>query len=140
MTSKERVHASLRRQSVDHVPVCMWFHPLTARRLSGILEVPPAFVGAAMGDDIRMAFVNNNYAMVGIEHGYDGEGHEDFWGIRWRKEGAFNQPVGFHLAVATREEILAYRFPEEHLDFLLSLMHGVLAEKEHWLRRLAMCV
>ena len=55
MTSKERVHAALRRQRVDRAPVCMWFHPQTARHLAGILEVPQAFVGAAMGDDIRMA-------------------------------------------------------------------------------------
>jgi hypothetical protein len=63
MTSKQRVHAALRREPVDRVPVFMWFHPQTARRLAETLGVPPAFVGAAMGDDVRMTWVNNNYDM-----------------------------------------------------------------------------
>jgi hypothetical protein len=29
MNSRERVHAALRRQPADRVPVFMWFHPAT---------------------------------------------------------------------------------------------------------------
>ena len=130
MTSKQRVHAALRRQPVDRVPVFMWFHPQTARRLGSMLGVPPALVGAAMGDDVRMTWVNNNYAMEGIVHENDGEGHVDDWGIRWVKAGAFNQPVGFPLAGASRERVLEYRFPESSIDALLRLMDPVLAEKD----------
>lgn len=132
MTSKQRVHAALRREPVDRVPVFMWFHPETARRLGGLLEIPAAEVGAAMGDDVRMTWVNNNYAMEGIVHEREGETHTDFWGITWRKEGAFNQPAGFPLSGATREEVLAYRFPEDRIDFLLGLMKPVLAAADRF--------
>ena len=132
MTPKERVHAALKRTPVDRVPVFMWYHPQTARRLGAPLEVPASKVGAAMGDDVRMTWVNNNYAMEGIVHDKEGEGHTDFWGVRWVKEGAFNQPVGFPLAGASREEVLAYRFPEDKIEFLLHCMDPVLAEKERF--------
>jgi uroporphyrinogen decarboxylase len=132
VTPKERVHAALRREPVDRVPIFMWFQPDTARRLAGLLEIPASRVGAAMGDDVRMTWVNNNYAMEGIVHDYDGESHVDDWGIRWVKEGAFNQPAGFPLAHASREEILAYRFPEHRIDFLLGLMEPVLAEADRF--------
>ena len=29
MNSKQRVHAALRREPVDRVPIFMWFHPAT---------------------------------------------------------------------------------------------------------------
>ncbi len=132
MTPKERVHAALHREPVDRVPVFMWFHPQTALRLAKLLEVPASQVGAAMGDDVRMTWVNNNYAMEGIVHEREGEGHVDEWGIRWVKEGAFNQPVGFPLANAAREEMLAYAFPEDRIDFFLNLMKPVLAEGERF--------
>ena len=132
MTPKERVHAALRREPVDRVPVFMWFHPQTARRLAGLLDIPASQVSAAMGDDVRMTWVNNNYAMEGIVHEFEGEGHSDEWGIRWVKEGAFNQPVGFPLAGASRDEALAYAFPEDRMDFLLGLMRPVLEQKERF--------
>ena len=72
MTPKERVHAALKRKPVDRVPVFMWYHPQTARRLGALLEVPASRVGAAMGDDVRMTWVNNNYAMEGIVHDKEG--------------------------------------------------------------------
>jgi uroporphyrinogen decarboxylase len=157
MTSRERVQAALRRQPADRPPVFMWFHPVTARRLAGLLEVPASRVGEAMGDDIVQTWVNNNYAMEGIVREREGEGHRDFWGIRWEKRGAFNQPVEFPLAGAGgqcesrrlspgdsaqrnrtdvrraredtdvesgrgEEEVLAYRFPVERMDFLLGRM------------------
>jgi uroporphyrinogen-III decarboxylase len=53
MTSKQRVHAALRRQPVDRVPVFMWYHPATLRALGRRLEIPPAAVPEALGDGIR---------------------------------------------------------------------------------------
>ena len=132
MTPKQRVHAALRRKPVDRVPVFMWFHPQTAARLASLLEIPARLVGAAMGDDVRMTWVNNNYAMEGIVHEKEGEGHVDFWGVRWVKEGAFNQPVGFPLADASREEVLDYRFPTDKIDFLLHLMDPLLEQKDRF--------
>ena len=81
MNSKERVHAALARQPVDRVPVFMWFHPDTAARLARLLEIDPADVGEALGNDVQQTWVNNNYAMEGIVHAADGEGHTDAWGI-----------------------------------------------------------
>jgi uroporphyrinogen decarboxylase len=128
MTSKERVHAALQRTPTDRVPIFMWFHPSTARRLAALLEIPPNRVAEAMGDDVRMTWVNNNYAMEGIVHEHEGESHVDEWGIKWEKQGAFNQVVEFPLASASPEEIGAYRFPEERLEHLLSLMQPVVAQ------------
>jgi uroporphyrinogen decarboxylase len=100
----------------------MWFHPQTAQRLARLLEIPVSRVAEAMGDDIRQTWVNNNYAMEGIVHEREGESHLDFWGVEWTKQQGFNQITGFPLAQASREEILRYRFPTEHLPELLRLM------------------
>jgi uroporphyrinogen decarboxylase len=121
-TPRQRVHAALSRKPVDRVPVFMWFHPDTTRKLANLLEVPAEQVGEAMGNDVLQTWVNNNYAMEGIVHEHDGEGHTDFWGIRWEKLGAFNQPAEFPLAAASERRMLDYRFPTDKLDFLLGRM------------------
>jgi uroporphyrinogen decarboxylase len=125
MTSKQRVTAALRKQSVDRVPVFMWFHPDTARKLSALLEIPVPDVPEAMGNDIRQTWVNNNYAMEGIVHERDGDSHLDWWGIRWLKRHGFNQISGFPLAGASREQVLAYAFPANRREDLLALMDPV---------------
>jgi uroporphyrinogen decarboxylase len=127
MTSKQRVHAALARRTVDRVPVFMWFHPQTAGRLAALLEIPASELGEAMGNDVAQTWVNNNYAMEGIVHERDGEWHRDFWGIKWVKEGAFNQPAEFPLAGASEPQMSAYRFPEAQLDFLLARMDPLMA-------------
>ncbi len=122
MTSRQRVQAAIRRAPADRVPVFMWFHPVTAARLGRLLEIPPSRVSQAMGDDIAQIWVNNNYAMEGIVHERDGERHTDFWGITWEKQGPFNQIVHLPLADATPEQLLAYKFPYDHLEELLAPM------------------
>ncbi|MEE9168684.1 MAG: methyltransferase, partial [bacterium] len=91
MTSKERVHAALKHEQVDRVPIYMWYHPETAKRLAEMLEIQPDRVADAMGDDVRQRWVGGNYAMEGISHEHEGESHIDFWGIEWVKLGYFNQ-------------------------------------------------
>lgn len=105
----------------------MWFHPETRQRLAGLLEIPGGMVDEAMGNDIRQTWVNNNYAMEGIVHEQDGEGHTDYWGIRWVKEGPFNQVASFPLAGAGNEEVLAYEFPYQNKEELLRQMEPVAA-------------
>ncbi len=122
MTSRERVRAALGRRPTDRVPVFMWFHPDTARRLGRLLDIPASRVAEAMGDDICMTWANNNYAMEGIVHEHNGERHEDQWGIEWVKEGPFNQIARFPLQHALPEELLAYRFPWDRRDELLAPM------------------
>jgi uroporphyrinogen decarboxylase len=132
MTPKERVHAALQRKPVDRVPIFMWFHPETTRHLANLLEIPASFVGEAMGNDIRQTWINNNYAMEGIVHEREGDGHLDFWGIQWKKVGHFNQIAHFPLENASREEVLSYRFPSDHREELLSQMFPLLKEAETW--------
>jgi uroporphyrinogen decarboxylase len=132
MNGKQRVHAALRRQPVDRVPVFMWFHPQTAQRLARLLEIPASRLAEAMGDDVRQTWVNNNYAMEGIVHEREGESHVDFWGVKWTKQLGFNQITGFPLARASREEILRYRFPSEHLPELLRLMLPVMEFRQNY--------
>ncbi len=112
----------MNRRTTDRVPVWFWFHPETTRQLAAALEIPPARVAEAMGDDIRQTWVGNNNAMEGIVHEHEGEGHTDPWGIRWVRQGGFNQVAESPLAGATEEEVLAYAFPYGHADDLLSSM------------------
>ena len=91
MTSKQRVAAALAKQPVDRVPVFMWFHPDTARKLAAMLEIPAHALSEAMGNDVRQTWVNNNFAMEGIVHDLDGETHTDWWGITWFRQFSFNQ-------------------------------------------------
>ncbi len=129
MTSRERVRRALARKPVDRVPVFMWFHPVTARRLAARLEIPASRLAEAMGDDVRQTWVHNNHAMEGVVHEHDGESHTDDWGITWVKEGAFNQAAAFPLANVSREEILDYRFPWDKIDALVELMAPVVASR-----------
>ena len=127
MNAKERVHAALRREPVDRVPIFMWFQPDTARRLGEVLEIPPGRVAEAMGDDIRQAWVSNNHAMEGVVHERDGEGHTDDWGIAWVKVGAFNQIAHSPLQHASDEEIRRYQYPYHRVDDLMRNMEPVVA-------------
>ncbi|MCI0493500.1 hypothetical protein L0Z72_00725, partial [candidate division KSB1 bacterium] len=130
MTSKQRVHAALKRKPVDRIPIFMWFHPDTAIRLADLLEIPPSYVAEAMGDDVRQTWVGNNYAMEGIVHQHDGETHVDDWGIEWIKQGPFNQIKTYPLLNATNEEIQQYQFPHDRIEALLKNMAPVMAHDE----------
>jgi uroporphyrinogen decarboxylase len=106
----------------------MWFHPSTAERLSHLLEIPPSALGEVMGNDVRQAWVNNNYAMEGITHEKDGQGHTDYWGIRWVKQYYFNQIASYPLANASPDELLRYEFPFSHIEELLQSMTPLMAD------------
>jgi uroporphyrinogen decarboxylase len=130
MNSKERVRNALQRRPVDRVPVFMWFHPATAQRLADVLDIRAAHVVEAMGNDVRQTWVNNNYAMEGITHACDGDWHVDYWGIKWVKEGPFNQIAGMPLAQAGEEDILRYQFPTQRLEDLLQQMEPLRAVED----------
>jgi uroporphyrinogen decarboxylase len=128
MNSRERVYAALRKEKVDRVPIFMWFHPETTKRLARMLEVPAKYVGQVMGNDVVQAWVNNNYAMEGIVHERDGESHVDAWGIKWVKQGPFNQIAEYPLKNASREQLLAYQFPYGHVSSLVNNMNAATAK------------
>ncbi|MGE5294153.1 MAG: uroporphyrinogen decarboxylase family protein [Solirubrobacterales bacterium] len=128
MTSKERVRRALERKPVDRVPIFMWYHPQTRRRLGRLLEIPPEHVPSVMGDDIRQAWVSNNHAMEGIVHERDGQSHVDDWGVEWTRIDGFNQISRYPLANAGDEETLRYQFPFDRVDPLVDLMKPVMEQ------------
>ena len=130
MNSKERVHASLSRKNPDRVPIWMWFHPETVEIIAKELEIPPKYVSFVLEDDVRQTWVANNYAMEGIVHQHDGEGHTDQWGIKWVKVGSFNQIEHYPLADKSDEEISGYKFPYDRIPELLQSMYPVVTLKD----------
>jgi uroporphyrinogen decarboxylase len=126
MTSKERVYRALQRQPVDRVPIFMWYHPQTRQRLARLLEIPAPYVSAAMGDDIRQAWVSNNHPMEGIVHEHDGESHVDDWGIEWTRIDGFNQISRYPLAHADEGQLRQHRFPFDRIGPLADLMQPVM--------------
>lgn len=132
MTSKQRVLAALHREQTDRIPVFMWFHPDTARRLAILLDIPISYVAEAMGNDVRQTWVNNNYAMEGITHEHDGESHVDYWGIEWTRKLGFNQITKYPLINVSNEELLSYDFPQNHIDDLLNQMLPLMRASEEY--------
>ncbi|MHC4299710.1 MAG: uroporphyrinogen decarboxylase family protein [Planctomycetota bacterium] len=132
MNSKERVHLTLQRKPVDRVPVFMWYHPQTTRRLGKILDIPASYVSLAMGDDIRQAWVSNNHAMEGIVHEHDGESHVDDWRIEWTRANGFNQISQHPLEDVDNEELLEYEFPFDRVDSLVDLMKPLMEYKDNY--------
>jgi uroporphyrinogen decarboxylase len=130
MTSKARVHAALKCEPVDRLPIWMWYHPITTRRLAQTLEIPASAVPAAMGDDIRQTWVGGNHAMEGIVHENEGDGHTDVWGIDWVKIGDFNQIRHSPLRGAEEDAIRAYKYPYDQIDDLMSNMDPVMADAD----------
>jgi len=132
MTSKGRVHFALQRKPTDRVPIFMWYHPQTAKRLGKLLEIPAKYVPLAMGDDIRQAWVSNNYAMEGIVHEHDGQSHVDDWAIEWTRTGGFNQISKYPLADAGEKQVLQYKFPFGRIDPLVDLMKPVIESEDDY--------
>ena len=97
--------------------------------LADYLELPGHLVGEAMGNDICMTWVNNNYAMEGIVHEREGDGHIDEWGIEWQKQGAFNQIKNSPFANTPIADIEDFVFPYARIDDLLALMNPVIVKK-----------
>jgi len=129
MTSKARVHAALERKPVDRIPIFMWYHPETLERLGHLLEIPAAHVAEAFGDDVRQAWVNNNYDMSGLTLA-EGEIHRDIWGIEWRREDGFNQIIQSPLSHALPGKVSQYRFPTDQINSLMERMEGLMEFKK----------
>ena len=126
MTSKERVLAALQKRPADRVPIFMWFHPETTHLLAAALNIEPRNVDAVLGNDVRQAWVGNNFAMEGITHEHDGETHTDEWGITWVKEGPFNQVLRSPLADAHESALQQYTFPHHAIETLLGSMNPLI--------------
>jgi len=132
VTSRERVHAALRREPVDRVPIFMWYHPGTVQRLAEALELPSAQLSEALGDDIRQSWVGNNSAMEGTRLAKDGNRFTDPWGIEWVKAGPFNEIARPPLCGATSAEIEAYAYPTDQIETLVMRMEEVVASGNEW--------
>jgi uroporphyrinogen decarboxylase len=132
MNSKQRVHAALRREPADRIPIFMWFHPETRVSLAKFFEIPAAHLDVVLGNDVRMTWVNNNYCMEGVVHERGGQSHVDPWGIKWVKEGPYNQIAHFPLAHSSPEELRNYRFPNDYRDALVAQMEPVAAQADEY--------
>lgn len=122
LNSRQRVQAALQHRESDRVPIFMWFHPFTARHFGELLGIPAGRVGDAFANDVCQTWVNNNFAMEGITHERDGDGHWDDWGIHWVHQYGFNQIDQFPLAGKSAAEVRAFRFPADRLDALFAAM------------------
>lgn len=134
MTSQERVQRCIDRKGTDRVPIFMWFHPQTVERLAEHFGVATETIDFVMANDVRQTWVNNNYAMEGIVHDCEGQGHLDEWGIRWERRHGFNQAAGFPLKNAERNDVLAYRFPVDRVDELIARLGTALGDSSEWYR------
>jgi uroporphyrinogen decarboxylase len=128
MKHKERVYNALNKKPVDRVPLYMWYHPGTKRRLAKLFEIPEQYISLAFGDDIRQTWVHNNHAMENVPL-LNGETYKDLWGIEWMRQGDFNQIMTYPLAIASPEEIRHYLFPYQHLNLLLDFMVPVIESR-----------
>lgn len=120
MNSKQRVHAALRRQPVDRVPIYVTFHPETVATLARLLEVPRHAIDEILDNDVRMTWVNNDYFALGVFHEHEGESHTDFWGIRWVHQGSVNRLADHPLVGMTPEQVRKFCFPLQRVEELLS--------------------
>lgn len=134
MNSKERVYGALQKKQVDRVPIFMWYHPVTVKKIAHVFDIPAEFFDLVMCNDVKQTWVSNNYAMEGITHENDGDGHIDQWGIEWVKKEGFNQIRKSPLENASEKEILNYKFPVEHIDQLLKSMDKIIPfSKEYFI-------
>lgn len=127
MKPRDRVHRAIQRLPTDRVPIFMWFHPDTRKRLAAMLRVEHSAIDTVFGNDVAQTWVNNNYAMEGVIHNEDGESHIDDWGIRWIRRYGFNQIAGFPLAGAPKQKVYEYRFPVHRIPALMKPMETVAA-------------
>jgi uroporphyrinogen decarboxylase len=126
MHHRDRVFAALQRKPADRIPIWMWYHPATAVRIAQFLDIPPARLAEALGDDIRQTWVGNNHAMEGVVHENEGETHTDVWGVEWVREGMFNQVKRSPLEGADDAAVRQYTFPYAHTDGLMANMTPVI--------------
>lgn len=126
MNSKERVYAAMQKKAVDRIPIFMWYHPATVQKLSQFLEIAPKYFDQLIRNDVKQTWIGNNFAMEGITHDNNDEGHTDEWVIEWVKQGLFNQIHKSPLENVSEEEILNYKFPVRHIDQLLKSMDRII--------------
>jgi uroporphyrinogen decarboxylase len=130
MTSRERVIRCLDKAATDRVPIFMWFHPQTKIKLGAYLGIAASAVDTILGNDVRQTWVNNNYAMEGVVHEADGDGHIDEWGIHWQKRYGFNQIVRHPLKGVSPEAVLRFRFPDPTVHDFMKPMSAVTESSE----------
>jgi uroporphyrinogen decarboxylase len=131
MIAKERVQKALKHEKVDRVPIYMWFHPATRKQLSSLLEIPQAYVEIAMANDVQQTWVNNNYVFEHVDLN-DDELFSDPWGIKWEKQGYFNQISNYPLENSSYKQILQYTFPTNITGALIDRMIPIIARREDY--------
>jgi len=85
-----------------------------------------------MFQDVRQIWINNNYAMEGIVHTYEGEGHVDDWGIEWVKQHGFNQIKKSPFKDLLAKDVTEKAFPYEKLGELMQPMDKLAEKSENY--------
>ena len=109
MNSKQRVHATILRQPVDHTPMWMWYHPEIYIRLKDKFGWDPDQADAELGSDIKQVHISINREM--FRPLARGEEFTDEWGVTWTRAGWYNQVCRNPLASADSRALADYRFP-----------------------------
>lgn len=110
MTSKERVYAAIRRQSVDRVPRYLWFHPDILTDAGRRLGTNGFATEAALGNDILQPWVSINASMA--RQVAEGVEFTDDFGISWVRRGLYNTVVHHPLMDADVPMIESYPMPD----------------------------
>ena len=110
MTSKQRVLAAIRRETVDRVPRFFWVGDGAVGRLRKAYGVAPGQVDAFLGNDVLQTWLSINRQMT--VPCADGASFVDEWGITWRRDGYYNTVARHPLAGLDADGIAAYPLPD----------------------------
>ena len=128
MNSKQRVLATLNHQHPDRVPRFIWLGGEVRRRLRASLGVSNLELEFKLGNDILSTWVSMNGEME--RDIPQGESFTDPFGIVWKRDGAYNNPVHHPLRGLDAVALRAHELPDprdparcERLDWLLA-NHG----------------
>ena len=110
MNSKQRVYASIRRQSLDRIPYYIWFHPDILDRFGETYATSGFATEAAIGNDVLQTWVSINGSMA--RPAAEGESFVDDFGITWLRQGYYNMVTRHPLASADRDGIRTHAFPD----------------------------
>lgn len=109
MTAKSRVHAALKGEEIDRIPVWMWYHPAIYQKFAEIVGWDVDTTDQQLGNDIKSVHVSINREM--FRPLIEGEIFQDEWGVSWKREGWYNQVINNPLRDDSISTIRSYHFP-----------------------------
>ena len=129
MNSKQRVFAALNHQQPDRVPRYIWLGGEVRHRLCERHGISTLDLELKIGNDILQTWVSINGEMErDVPQGAE---FTDAFGIRWKRDGAYNNVIHHPLAGLDAEALRAFNPPDpraperfERLDWLIENYGG----------------